>query len=93
MKSTLSASDNASSTSATGRDEYPQTPDPNGLPLQASSDLEKRLEDILNQRKRARESQLEQAERMVKRSRIDLKTGEVGDNVAVPIPMVDRGQR
>ena len=88
----MSASDNAASTSATGRDEYPQTPDPNGLPLQASSDLEKRLEDILNQRKRARESQLEQAERMVKRSRIDLKAGEVGDNVAVPIPMVDRGR-
>ena len=29
---------------------------------------------------------------MVKRSRIDLKAGEVGDNVAVPIPMVDRGR-
>ena len=52
--------------------------------------VDKRLEDISNQRKRARESQLSQAERMVKRSRIDLKAGEVGDNVAVPIPMVDR---
>ena len=29
---------------------------------------------------------------MVKRSRIDLKVTEVGDNVAVPIPMVDRGR-
>ena len=29
---------------------------------------------------------------MVKRSRIDLKAGEAGDNVAVPIPMVDRGR-
>ena len=29
---------------------------------------------------------------MVKRSCIDLKTGEAGDNVAVPIPMVDRGR-
>ena len=27
---------------------------------------------------------------MVKHSRIDLKTGEAGDNVTVPIPMVDR---
>ena len=27
---------------------------------------------------------------MVKRSRIGLKAGEAGDNVAVPIPMVDR---
>ena len=29
---------------------------------------------------------------MVKDSRIDLKAGEAGDNVAVPIPMVDRGR-
>jgi len=29
---------------------------------------------------------------MVKRSRIDLQAGEIGDNVAVPIPMVDRGR-
>ena len=29
---------------------------------------------------------------MVKRARIDLKVGEAGDNVAVPIPMVDRGR-
>ena len=29
---------------------------------------------------------------MVKRSQIDLKAGEIGDNVAVPIPMVDRGR-
>ena len=29
---------------------------------------------------------------MVKRSRVDLKSGEVGDNVAIPIPMVDRGR-
>lgn len=32
------------------------------------------------------------AKRMVKRSRIDLKVGEVGDNVDVPITMVDRGR-
>ena len=29
---------------------------------------------------------------MVKLSRIELKAGEVGDNVAVPIPFVDRGR-
>ena len=29
---------------------------------------------------------------MVKRSRIDLKAGKIRDNVAVPIPMVDRGR-
>ena len=35
---------------------------------------------------------MSQAERMVKRSRAELKSGEVGDNVAIPIPMVDRGR-
>ncbi|XP_076055179.1 LOW QUALITY PROTEIN: dynein axonemal heavy chain 5-like [Oratosquilla oratoria] len=54
-----------------------------------SAPVNKWLEDISNQRKRARESQLSQTERMVKRSHIDLKAGEVGFNVAVPIPMID----
>ena len=54
--------------------------------------LEQRLQEITNQRKRARDSQLKQAERMVKRSRIELKMAEVGDNVAVPIPIVDKGR-
>ncbi|XP_076049414.1 uncharacterized protein LOC143030097 [Oratosquilla oratoria] len=57
-----------------------------------SATVDKRLEDISNQHKTARESQLSQAERMVKHSRIDLKGGEVGDNVAVPILTVDRGR-
>ena len=54
--------------------------------------LGQRLQDITDLRKRACESQLIQAERMVKRSRIDLKVAEVGDNVAIPIPMVDKGR-
>ena len=29
---------------------------------------------------------------MVKRARVELKAGEPGDNVAVPIPLVDRGR-
>ena len=29
---------------------------------------------------------------MVKRFRLDSKAGEVGDNVAIPIPLVDRGR-
>lgn len=62
------------------------------LPPQNPVLLDKRLQNITSQRKRARDSQLCQAERMVKRSRIDLKAGKVGDNVAVPIPMVDRGR-
>ena len=34
-----------------------------------------------------------QAERMVKRNRVELSPGEIEDNVAIPIPMVDRGRR
>ena len=57
-----------------------------------STPLNKRLQDITNQQKRAHQSQLSQPERMVKCSRINLKAGECGDNVAVPIPMVDKGR-
>ncbi|XP_064079514.1 SCAN domain-containing protein 3-like [Macrobrachium nipponense] len=56
------------------------------------SPLTRREREITQERKRAREAQLSQAERMVKRSRLDSKTGEVGDNVAVHIPLVDRGR-
>ena len=35
---------------------------------------------------------MEQAERMVKRSRIELAPSQKGDNVAIPIPLVDRGR-
>ena len=65
------------------------------LPFDAdvqSKSVDQRIECIANQRKRTCESELAQAERMVKRSRIELKAGQIGDNVAVPIPMVDRGR-
>jgi len=29
---------------------------------------------------------------VVKRTRVDLKAGVTGDNVAVPVPLVDRGR-
>ena len=58
---------------------------PSLLPLK----LDKRLQEITSQHKRARQCQLSQDERMVKRSRIEL---EVGDNVSIPIPMVDKGR-
>jgi len=54
--------------------------------------LDQRQADIVNQRLDAAASQIVQAERMVKRSRIELVAGEIGDNVAVPIPLVDRGR-
>ena len=47
---------------------------------------------IRKRRAEAYAALLSQAERMVKRSRVDLKTGVPGDNVAVPIPAVDRGR-
>lgn len=71
------------------------TSDQSIVTVQQSSSLtplDKRQEDITNERKRAGDSQLSQAERMIKRSRIDLKPGAIGDNVAVPIPLVDRGR-
>jgi len=40
----------------------------------------------------AQTSQLKQAERMVKRSRVEIVAKKVSDNVAVPIPLVDRGR-
>ncbi|KAK7102356.1 hypothetical protein V1264_020587 [Littorina saxatilis] len=54
--------------------------------------LEKRQQEIMSQRQASRECQEKQAERMVKRSRVELCPAEKGDNVAVPIPLVDRGR-
>ncbi|XP_063600295.1 KRAB-A domain-containing protein 2-like [Penaeus indicus] len=54
--------------------------------------LSRRENNIIAQRKGAHTSQLTQAERKVKRSRIDLAAGEPLDNAAVPIPLVHRGR-
>lgn len=43
-------------------------------------------------RKRARDGLVKQAERMMKRSRIVNRAGDIGDNVTIPIPMFDRGR-
>src|SRR6218665_485854 len=50
------------------------------------------MDQLQSQRKRARGSLVQQAERMVKRSRVQHSPGNPGDNVTVPIPMVDRGR-
>jgi len=47
---------------------------------------------IQNQRKRARDGLMQQAEKMIKRSRVLHQAGNPGDNVTVPIPLVDRGR-
>ncbi|KAK6181583.1 hypothetical protein SNE40_009409 [Patella caerulea] len=54
--------------------------------------LNARLQNILWERNGASSAQMIQAQRMVKRSRVELATGQVGDNVAVPVPLVDRGR-
>lgn len=62
---------------------------------QLSCDIEiidDRVRQITERRREASIAQREQAERMVKRSRVDLKAGTMGDNVALPIPAVDRGR-
>jgi len=45
----------------------------------------------LPHRKRAREGMVQQAERMLKRSRIDHVAGNLGNNITMPISLVDRG--
>ena len=35
---------------------------------------------------------MKQAQRMVKRSRLENVPGKIGDNVTVPVPLVDRGR-
>ena len=59
--------------------------------VEPTSPLSVRQKNITSQRKRACEAQLSQAERMVKRSRRIMDRGNVGNNVTIPIPMVDRG--
>ena len=51
--------------------------------------LDQLRNNISSQRLAASESQRQQAERMVKRSRIELVPGETGENIALPIPLVD----
>ncbi|KAG1684037.1 KRAB-A domain-containing protein 2 [Nymphon striatum] len=85
--SDVSVSPTVEATSATT--EEPTSVEPTSDP---ESPLSVRHNNITFQRKRACEAQLLQAERMVKRSRRIMDRGNVGNNVTVPIPMVDRGR-
>ena len=68
----------------------------------ASQDIESRQHDspkismqhmgIRNNCKRAVDGLVRQAERMVKRSQVEHVPGNPGDNVTIPIPLVDRGR-
>ena len=62
------------------------------ISAEASNKQTEKDNSIGKNRKRAREAMLRQAEKMVKRSRVIHAPGELGDNVTVPIPLVDRGR-
>ncbi|XP_064083051.1 KRAB-A domain-containing protein 2-like [Macrobrachium nipponense] len=77
---------------------------PSGVPIPIEDDpvltedehpanlIASRIDMIRTERSASRSAQLQQAERMVKRSRLELAAGMPGDNVAIPIPLVDRGR-
>ena len=56
------------------------------------AELDASHSQIQKQRKEARQGSTDQGERMVMRSRIEHKAGNPGENVTIPIPMVDRGR-
>src|ERR1700761_5620975 len=49
-------------------------------------------DNIKTSRQRATQAMMSQAERMVKRSRVKFVPGNPGDNVTVPVSLVDRGR-
>jgi len=58
----------------------------------AQQTLAYRTTQIRKRRAVAYSGQVAQAERVVKRTRVELKAFVAGDNVAVPIPLVGRGR-
>ena len=70
------------------------SPSPSVCPVSSEENhrVAERIKQIKRRRLEAADAQTSQAERMVKRSRVDLRAGEQGDNVAVPVPLVDRGR-
>ncbi|XP_068243810.1 uncharacterized protein [Palaemon carinicauda] len=59
---------------------------------QHQTNLDQLHNSISSQRLAASESQRQQAKHMVKRSRTELVAGEIRGNIALPIPLVDRGR-
>jgi len=51
-----------------------------------------RTTQIRKRRAAAYSGQVAQAERVVKRTRVELKARVAGDDVVVPVPLVDRGR-
>ncbi|KAI6661484.1 hypothetical protein LOD99_13357 [Oopsacas minuta] len=77
-----------------------KAPDPSEAPSSTSlsaslsqvTAIQIRYDNIQLNCKRAAEVQIAQAERMLKRSRLEQVAGNPGDNVIIPIPLVDRGR-
>ncbi|KAK4326939.1 hypothetical protein Pmani_002543 [Petrolisthes manimaculis] len=83
----LAVQDETSGSSSLTPAEVPASPD-----TPAISPLSLRHNQVIKERKREREAQELQAQKMVKRNRRLLTEANVGDNVTVPIPNVDRGR-
>ena len=71
--------------------------DPDGdlIPAVSQSSAAEEIVNLIptsDHRTRAREGLIKQAQRMVKRSRLENIPGKLGDNVTVPVPLVDRGR-
>ena len=66
--------------------------DPLPLSLTPHVLIESRQNNVNTQRNRARQTQLSQAERIVKRRCVDYKAAELDYNVAVSISTVDMGR-
>ena len=73
---------------------FEDTAEAEDITTQSSCDtdsIDSRTAQITQRRLEASIAPKEQVERMVK-SRVDIQAGTIGDNVAVPIPGVDRGR-
>ncbi|KAK7489628.1 hypothetical protein BaRGS_00019023, partial [Batillaria attramentaria] len=90
------ASDNTSDSPSSNvvelQEDMSDSQEPVGSLAVSEESLDAHTTHIKRRRANAYAAQMSQAERMVKRSRVDLKAGEPGDNVAIPIPSVDRGR-
>jgi len=60
--------------------------------LDSQTQLDQLEAYILSQREEAKNSQMKQAQRMIQRSKIVLSNADIGDNIAIPMPHVDRGK-
>ncbi|XP_076030430.1 uncharacterized protein LOC143018733 [Oratosquilla oratoria] len=69
-----------------------EPPDVEPPSVEPTSPFSVRQNNIISQRKRACEAQLSQAERRIKRSRRIMDRGNVGNNVTIPLSMVNRSR-